>query len=71
MLNHFDQKVNSKFDGVTFWPGGDESENIPYVHLEVAEKDFFNEKNYEYNLKQSEVIWYFNSPEMIEEEFGL
>ncbi len=62
-----DQRVNSKFDGVTFWPQNQSSDNIPYIHLEVVEKELFNISRYEFNSKQSDFIWYFNSPETIDD----
>lgn len=62
-----DQKINSKFDGVTFWPSNEGSDNIPYIHLEVVEKDFFNIRRYEFNSKHSDVIWYYNLPEKIDD----
>lgn len=60
-----DQRINSKFDGVTFWPEKNGSEYIPYVHLEVAEKELFLESRYEFNIQHSDIIWYFNSPEIL------
>jgi hypothetical protein len=62
-----DQRVNSKFDGVTFWPPNQSSDNIPYIHLEVVEKELFSISRYEFSSKQSDFIWYFNSPEIIDD----
>lgn len=61
-----DQKINSKFDGVTFWPS-EINDNIPYIHLEVVDKDLFNKNRYEFNSRISDYIWYFNNPETINE----
>ncbi len=62
-----DQKVDTKFDGVTFWPNNISSENAPYVHLEVAEKELFTERRYQFKVEHSDFTWYYNSPEVLDE----
>lgn len=62
---YLDQKLNNKFDGVTFWYQGTEIENPAYIHLEISEKEFFFENKYESKFITNELTWYYNKPEII------
>lgn len=58
-----DQNVNKKLDGVTFWANISNINPPPYVHLQVCDKDLFNESKYKHNLPLRQAVIYFNDQE--------
>jgi hypothetical protein len=58
-----DQNRNQKLDGVTFWAANSSFNPPPYIHLEVIDKDLFNEKRYHHKIKLYDCEAYYNDPE--------
>jgi hypothetical protein len=58
-----DQNVDKKLDGVTFWASASNINPPPYVHLEVRDKNLFNESRFKHNLSLRDAVMYFNDPE--------
>lgn len=58
-----DQNVSKKLDGVTFWASNTNINPPPYVHLEVRDKNLFNESRYKHSLISRDAVLYFNDPE--------
>lgn len=65
-----DQNVDKKLDGVTFWASASNFNPPPYVHLEVCDKNLFNQSRYKHNLKLREAVVYFNDPENLANYFS-
>jgi hypothetical protein len=62
---YLDQKLNNKLDGVTFWFEEQNLEHPPFVHLFIVDKSLFSENRFASKIEFSDVVWYFNSPEII------
>ncbi len=65
-----DQNVNKKLDGVTFWANVSNYNPPPYVHLQVCDRNLFNESKYKHNLPLRDVVMYFNDPENMANYFS-
>jgi len=65
-----DQNVDQKLDGVTFWASTSNFNPPPYVHLEVCDKNLFNQSRYEHNLQLRDAVVYFNDPENLADYFS-
>lgn len=60
-----DQNVNKKLEGVTFWASSSNINPPPYVHLEVCDRDLFNENKFKHKLSLRNAVVYFNDPEKL------
>lgn len=58
-----DQNKKKKLDGVTFWANDGSYNPPPYIHLEVVDKDMFNEQRYSYKMDLEKFRAYYNDPE--------
>ncbi|MCK7523564.1 MAG: hypothetical protein MZV64_40920 [Ignavibacteriales bacterium] len=65
-----DQNVDKKLDGVTFWASASNFNPPPYVHLEVCDKNLFNQSRYKHNLQLRDAVVYFNDPENLANYFS-
>lgn len=65
-----DQNVDKKLDGVTFWASASNFNPPPYVHLEVCDKNLFNQSRYIHNLQLRDAVVYFNDPENLANYFS-
>ena len=65
-----DQNVDKKLDGVTFWASTSHFNPPPYVHLEVCDKNLFNQSRYKNNLQLRGAVIYFNDPENLANYFS-
>lgn len=63
-----DQNKNNKLDGVTFWSAEGIYQPPPYIHLEVVDKDYFDERRFKFKVNQFNCIWYFNDPKKLENQ---
>lgn len=58
-----DQNKNKKLDGVTFWDVNTSFNPPPYIHIDVVDKNLFNEKRYKFKLKLNNYTAFYNDPE--------
>jgi len=65
-----DQNVDKKLDGVTFWAGSSTFNPPPYVHLEVCDRNLFNESRYKHNISLRDAVVYFNDPENLADYYS-
>lgn len=65
-----DQNVDKKLDGVTFWSNTSGYNPPPYIHLEVRDRNLFNESKYKHSLTIDEAVIYFNDPERLADYFS-
>jgi hypothetical protein len=63
-----DQNVKNKLDGVTFWATNFNINPPPYIHFEVQDKNYFDDRKYKYKLEMSDFILYYNDPQEIQGE---
>lgn len=68
---YIDQNLNNKLDGVTFWFPNSSNGIIPYVHIEVKDKDYFESQRFKYKTKMNKFEAYYNEPEELENQFSL
>lgn len=67
---YLDENAKGKLDAVTFFlPGSGDA--MPFVHLEVRDKDLFNSQKYEHMQEMRHYTAYFNDPEELEGQFSL
>ena len=65
-----DQNVDKKLDGVTFWLNVSNFNPPPYVHLEVRDRNLFNESRYKHSIPLRDAVMYFNDPENLANYFS-
>ncbi|MDP4115246.1 MAG: hypothetical protein Q8903_03885 [Bacteroidota bacterium] len=63
-----DQNVKSKLDGITFWAGNYNIYPPPYIHFEVQDKNFFDDRKYKYKLAMNDFMLYYNDPQEMQGE---
>ncbi|GAB6282451.1 MAG: hypothetical protein STSR0008_11970 [Ignavibacterium sp.] len=68
---YIDQNLNDKLDGVTFWFPNSSNGVLPYVHLEVKEKDYFEPERFKYKTKINKYEVYYNGSEELENQYSL
>ncbi len=67
---YIDQNVNNKLDGITFWFSNSSNGILPYVHLEVKEKDYFDAQRFKYKTKMNKYEAFYNDPEELENQYS-
>ncbi|NWF90858.1 MAG: hypothetical protein HXY50_15545 [Ignavibacteriaceae bacterium] len=65
-----DQNIGKKLDGVTFWSTTTEYNPPPLVHLEVRDKDLFNQNKYKKSIILDDAVVFFNDPEVVSDYYS-
>lgn len=68
---YIDQNINNKLNGVTFWFPNSTNGIVPYVHIEVKGKDYFEPQRFKYKTKMNKYEAYFNDVEELENQYSL
>ena len=58
-----DQHLNNKLEGVTFYPEFSDIQPPPYIHVEVTDKYYFDQRKYKRYYKFDYFDGFYNDPE--------
>lgn len=62
---YLDQHLDSKLEGVIFWPSSAEINPPPYIHLETSDKEYFYPAKFKKKFVYRNKEYYYNEPSEI------